>query len=209
MIRPTTKQFYKPIAVSLFILIINFNIIQVVHAEESSNNIFTTIAQVDRNIMDSLGSHKMASEPATKRDIQIENEVRCLGLNIYFEARSESEQGKRAVGHVVMNRVANKQYPNTVCNVVQQGGEKQLYRCQFSWWCDGRSDKPLNQKAWQNSLQLANAIYFGQSKDPTDGALWYHADYVSPYWSNSLTMGGKIGQHIFYLNKKQSKYALN
>ena len=131
-------------------------------------------------------------------------EVHCLALNIYFEARSEPESGQRAVGHVVMNRVAHPTYPDSVCQVVQQGGEQRLHRCQFSWWCDGRSDKPVNKKAWDKSLQLAREIYLGTSEDTTDGALWYHAIYVKPYWSDILRQGDKIGQHIFYLENRKS-----
>lgn len=209
MARTTKSPHYQSFAVCLFILTMHFSDTQVVFAAESSNNLFTTIAQVDNNQTGILGTHKVAREPLTKRDTQVENEVRCLALNIYFEARSEPEQGQRAVGHVVMNRVANQHYPNTVCKVVRQGGEEQLNRCQFSWWCDGRSDKPSNQKVWRNSLRLANAIYLGHSKDPTAGALWYHAVYVSPYWSDTLVLVRKIGQHLFYLKKKQPKYALN
>ncbi|MEW8301322.1 MAG: cell wall hydrolase [Candidatus Thiodiazotropha sp.] len=140
---------------------------------------------------------------------QIDPEIECLARNIYFEARSESEQGQRAVGHVVMNRVAAKGYPNTICAVVKQGGEKRRNRCQFSWWCDGRSDQPMNKRAWRRSLELAKAIFSGRSKDPTDGALWYHADYVNPVWSTALVLGKKIGQHLFYLSKKQPVYAMN
>ncbi|MEW8507124.1 MAG: cell wall hydrolase [Candidatus Thiodiazotropha sp.] len=140
---------------------------------------------------------------------QANPEIECLARNIYFEARSESEQGQRAVGHVVMNRVAAKGYPNTICAVVKQGGEKRRNRCQFSWWCDGRSDQPVNKRAWRRSLELAHAILSGRSKDPTDGALWYHADYVKPVWSSALVLGKKIGHHLFYLSKKQPVYAMN
>ncbi|MCG7880512.1 MAG: cell wall hydrolase [Candidatus Thiodiazotropha endolucinida] len=141
--------------------------------------------------------------------LEISKEIDCLARNIYFEARSESEQGQLAVGHVVMNRVAHEGYPDSVCAVVKQGGEKRRYRCQFSWWCDGRSDIPMNKKAWQRSQDLAEAVYRGQSKDPTDGALWYHADYVNPVWSTALVLGKKIGQHLFYLSKKRPVYAMN
>ncbi len=126
-------------------------------------------------------------------------ELQCLALNIYFEARGESEKGKRAVGHVVMNRLNHRKFPNSVCAVVQQGGAKRLYRCQFSWWCDGRSDMPNKNKAWQESVRIAHEIQQGDSTDPTDGALWYHAEYVSPYWRTAFQQGPKIGQHIFYL----------
>ncbi len=130
---------------------------------------------------------------------QYEKDVHCLALNIYFEARGEPEMGQRAVGHVVMNRVAYSRYPDSVCEVVHQGGEQKRYRCQFSWWCDGLSDKPVDQTAWDQSLRLAQKIYLGSLKDTTDGALWYHADYVTPYWSKVFLKGAKIGQHIFYL----------
>ncbi len=125
-------------------------------------------------------------------------EVRCLALNIYFEARSEPEAGKRAVGHVVMNRVSSKRFPGTVCDVVRQGGELRRYRCQFSWWCDGRSDKPLNTREWHKSSEIALAVYWGRTEDPTAGALWYHADYVKPSWRKEFERGPKIGRHIFY-----------
>jgi spore germination cell wall hydrolase CwlJ-like protein len=141
-------------------------------------------------------------------DPQRDAEVHCLALNIYFEARSEPESGQRAVGHVVMNRVAHSGYPDSVCEVVQQGGEERLHRCQFSWWCDGQSDRPVNREAWNEARRLAREIYSGISKDTTDGALWYHATYVKPYWSELLLKGNKIGQHIFYLEHRRDAETL-
>ncbi|MCG7957511.1 MAG: cell wall hydrolase [Candidatus Thiodiazotropha taylori] len=144
-----------------------------------------------------------------QQSIALSNELHCLALNIYFEARSESAQGQYAVGHVVMNRVAHQGFPDSICAVVKQGGEKRLNRCQFSWWCDGRSDKPINRKAWLKSLARAFEVYLGQVKDPTYGALWYHADYVSPKWSKAFTVVTKIGHHLFYHKGKQPSLALN
>ncbi len=126
------------------------------------------------------------------------DEVECLALNIYFEARSEPEAGRLAVGHVVMNRVSSKRFPSPVCDVVRQGGELRRYRCQFSWWCDGRSDTPRNKREWQKSSEIALAVYWGRTEDPTAGALWYHADYVKPSWRKAFERGPKIGRHIFY-----------
>jgi spore germination cell wall hydrolase CwlJ-like protein len=70
------------------------------------------------------------------------NNLRCLALNIYHEARGEPVSGQCAVGHVVMNRVSDNHYPDSICGVVKQGGAVKRYRCQISWWCDGRSDRP-------------------------------------------------------------------
>lgn len=136
--------------------------------------------------------------PAAAQESNVREEINCLALNIYFEARSEPISGKVAVGHVVMNRVADARYPDKVCEVVKQGGEKPRNKCQFSWFCDGRSDHPANVKAWKESLALARVIYWGYSQDPTDGALWYHADYVRPHWRRALERGPKIGRHVFY-----------
>jgi spore germination cell wall hydrolase CwlJ-like protein len=138
---------------------------------------------------------------AAKPDVA--KEINCLAKNIYFEARSEPIDGKLAVGHVVLNRVADTRYPTSICEVVRQGGEEPLNRCQFSWWCDGRSDKPKNARAWQQSLVLARVVFWGYSEDPTRGALWYHADYVKPVWRKVLPVGPKIGKHIFYLNDRE------
>ena len=97
-----------------------------------------------------------------------DTEVRCLALTIYFEARGESELGQLAVGHVVMNRTRDADFPRTVCGVVQQGGEARN-RCQFSWWCDGLSDRPRDKSALLASLELAIQIYHGCSNDLTGG----------------------------------------
>lgn len=128
----------------------------------------------------------------------VTEDLKCLALNIYFEARSEPLDGKLAVGHVVLNRVADKRFPDKICEVVKQGGFKTLHKCQFSWWCDGRSDRPRNVQAWKESQVLARLIFWGYSEDPTEGALWYHADYVKPVWRTRLSPGPMIGRHQFY-----------
>jgi spore germination cell wall hydrolase CwlJ-like protein len=125
-------------------------------------------------------------------------QLRCLALNIYHEARGEPDEGKIAVAQVVMNRVESRRFPNSVCKVVMQGGERRRYRCQFSWRCDGRPDSPKDRGAWRDSWRVAQQVITRQLDDPTNGALWYHADHVKPYWRKAFTRGPKIGQHIFY-----------
>ena len=127
-------------------------------------------------------------------------DLECLAMNIYHEARNEPEAGKLAVGHVVMNRVSDARFPGTVCGVVMQGGQERRHACQFSWWCDGKDDHPRNPRAWAESQFLASRIFAGNSMDPTDGALWYHADYVAPSWRKALVQGPQIGRHKFYLS---------
>lgn len=122
----------------------------------------------------------------------------CLALNIYFEARGEPEAGRRAVAHVVLNRVDDRRWPANPCAVIAEGWPEAGRKCQFSWYCDGHSDVPRADASWRDARRLAELVYWGRSKDPTGGAFWYHADYVSPLWSKHLRRGPKIGHHIFY-----------
>ena len=133
---------------------------------------------------------------------ELPGDTYCLALNLYHEARGEDASGVVAVGNVVLNRVQSKRFPNTVCKVVKQGGQRR-YKCQFSWWCDGRSDRPRDAAAWRDSRSLAKDVLAGKFDDPTGGALWYHADYVQPNWQMDITRGPKIGRHIFYASAKR------
>lgn len=129
--------------------------------------------------------------------VDIDEDLHCLALNIYHEARSEPLSGQIAVAQVTLNRVASKAFPPSVCEVVKQGGQ-QRNRCQFSWWCDGKSDQPTEPRAWRRSLELGRQVLANQTPDPTDGALFYHADYVEPRWSSAFQQTAQIGRHLFY-----------
>lgn len=134
----------------------------------------------------------------------------CLAQNIYFEARNQTVEGQVAVAWVTLNRVTSKQYPNTICSVVRQAkldkqGNPIRHQCQFSWYCDGRSDRisssAVAQRAWKDAQLIANAILQAWAEgqiSPIGDATMYHADYVNPYWSASYTLVHKIDNHIFY-----------
>lgn len=149
-----------------------------------------------------LGMLTILPAPAQARDPSgygaVAQEIECLALAIYFESRGEPDAGQRAVGHVVMNRMKDDSFPGSVCEVVREGGQEVLHRCQFSWWCDGKSTVPANPVAWTRSMALARAIFWGFSDDPTAGALWFHAEYVDPSWNSRFVRGPQIGLHIFY-----------
>jgi spore germination cell wall hydrolase CwlJ-like protein len=135
----------------------------------------------------------------------------CLAKNMYYEARNQGTAGWMAVTAVVLNRVNDDRFPNSVCEVVQEGPTRKSWqdsnvripikhRCQFSWFCDGKSDKPKDKKTYNDMLGLADAILSNELPfyDITDGATHYHADYVTPAWAKTKTMTVEIGDHIFY-----------
>ena len=122
----------------------------------------------------------------------------CLALAVYYEARSEPLVGQVAVAEVVLNRVEHAAYPPTICGVVQQGGTGR-YRCQFSYWCDGRPETPLDDRAWRRAKVLAKLTHGRVLTADIEDATHYHSTYVSPYWSASMALVATIGRHHFYL----------
>ena len=145
----------------------------------------------------------------------------CMALNIYYESRSDNLAGQYAVADVVLNRVQDSRYPDTICEVIQQGPVKESWKtkqdpdlseseriynpirhkCQFSWYCDGKSDDPQSETGWAQAQYVAGAImYSGKYRGMTEGATHYHATYVRPKWRLDRGMNhiGRIGAHIFY-----------
>ena len=135
----------------------------------------------------------------TARELRREvAEHKCLSQAIYFEARSESEMGRLAVAKVILNRVKSPFYPDSICEVVYQNAEKRN-ACQFSFACDGLSDRARNAKAWRRARTLASRAIAGEGEvQAIATATHYHADYVQPKWSGAMTRLVKIGRHIFY-----------
>ena len=149
-------------------------------------------------------------------EVAYDKEVNCLAENIYHEARSQGDSGRVAVAHVTINRVLSKRFPDTVCGVVRQARTKPSWKtgkptpiinkCQFSWYCDGKVDSINEPKAWKASLNVAHDIYFHRIEadihnDTVNGAMWYHATRVSPYWTSSMRQVAHIRKHVFYSYK--------
>jgi len=136
--------------------------------------------------------------------------LECLALNIYHESRSDSFAGKLAVADVTINRVQSNLFPNDICEVVKQtvtkinwkGNEVPVRnKCQFSWYCDGKSDAPREQHAWEESISIANTFMVSdQYQGITEGATHYHTRTINPVWVNDrgMRMVGIIGEHKFY-----------
>ncbi|MCP4561528.1 MAG: cell wall hydrolase [Bosea sp.] len=125
-------------------------------------------------------------------------EQRCLAEAVYFEARSEGEQGRAAVAQVVLNRVKSGLYPNSVCGTVYQNASRYL-ACQFTFACEGKSLRITEPGPWRDAVRIAREVYDGTTYLAEVGAsTHYHADYVRPYWARKLKKMDTIGRHVFY-----------
>lgn len=126
------------------------------------------------------------------------HEQRCLAEVIYFEARSEGEDGRAAVAQVVLNRVKSGRYPASVCGVVYQNRHRKL-ACQFTFACEGKSLRVTERAPWQAAVRIARDVYEGKIYlEELENSTHYHADYVRPRWAKKLKKLDVIGRHIFY-----------
>jgi spore germination cell wall hydrolase CwlJ-like protein len=123
--------------------------------------------------------------------------LECLTTAIYHEARSQTEDGQRAVAQVVLNRVRDRAFPASVCGVVYQGSQRRT-GCQFSFTCDGSLARRIEPNAWDRARSVAQAALSGEVYAPVGSATHYHADYVTPWWASSLAKIGAVGAHVFY-----------
>lgn len=121
----------------------------------------------------------------------------CLTAAVYYEARSETVEGQRAVAQVVLNRVRDRAFPKSICGVVYQGSTRST-GCQFSFTCDGSMLHQREPVAWARAAAVAQGALAGLVYAPVGAATFYHAYYVLPWWAPSLNRIGAIGSHIFY-----------
>jgi spore germination cell wall hydrolase CwlJ-like protein len=129
---------------------------------------------------------------------QAGREKKCLAEAIYFEARSEPEEGQAAVAQVVLNRVSSGLYPASVCGVVYQNRHR-WHACQFSFACEGKSLRIADQDSWATARRVADDVMDGRTYlADVGGSTHYHANYVRPRWAKRLKKMDVIGHHIFY-----------
>jgi spore germination cell wall hydrolase CwlJ-like protein len=145
------------------------------------------------------------SEIITKPEVQavdpagaepLDDAITCLSRSIYWEAKGEGTAGMEAIANVVMNRLGHEDFPNTICKIVMQGQEQGS--CQFSWWCDGRSDDVQEEKSYTIAKEIARKALNRQLTDRTDGAMYFHHRKLNPDWSSKFIHTIDIGDHIFY-----------
>lgn len=133
----------------------------------------------------------LAAQPAPKGDAQFQ----CLAETVYHEARGEGIAGQVAVAEVVLNRVDDPRFPRSVCGVVHQSNAQ---GCQFSWTCDGMSDRISERAAWDQAARIARAMLDGAPRSLTDGATFFHTHAVRPSWARRFERTANIGAHSFY-----------
>jgi spore germination cell wall hydrolase CwlJ-like protein len=153
---------------------------------------------------DMVSAYVQAGYQPMEQRIDTANAERdCLAQAIYHEARGESAEGQLAVANVIVNRARSSQFPDSLCGVIYQNANKGLYRCQFTFACDGRDNTPGERRAWAASQNLAKQVYaeFATGKDIgvlPGSALYYHTTAVAPTWSHTFSQVAAVDSHIFY-----------
>ncbi|MCK5424010.1 MAG: cell wall hydrolase [Emcibacter sp.] len=191
------KIILKIVAVVFCFLLLGFSLLPQIEVEAS----IQPTGQMDANLLASNPSRYYDADVAVLMTLQpmdiSDKSFKCLAQAVYFEARSEPFEGQVAVAYVILNRVKDRRYPNSICGVVFQN-EKRRHRCQFSFACDGLSDNPYELVAWNVARRVAGGTLRNATSDVTARSTHYHAKYVSPRWAKSLQPTIQVGSHIFY-----------
>lgn len=195
-------------AMGVFLSVCSILAFSVIGSSAYTENAMADTAQIpDANVANIDEMFRTTLSIATHGETILEadeNALECMTKNIYFESGTESWTGKLAVGRVVLNRVGDSRFPDTVCGVVYEArtdanGNPRRNKCQFSWYCDGKHDRPQDQDRWVEAQGIAwNMVEEGKYRGITEGATHYHATYVNPRWAKTLQLVGRIGAHIFY-----------
>ena len=156
-------------------------------------------------------SNELSADMIEQRNDFIDNpenyaEEFCMAQNIFFEAGIDNLAGMAAVANTVLNRVEHDYYPDTICGVIHQGqkdanGNMIRHKCQFSWYCDGKSDRIPESQNWERAKRVAwDIMHTNEYRGLAEGATHYHATYVNPNWARQRDMDevGRIGEHLFY-----------
>lgn len=130
----------------------------------------------------------------------VDNDLKCLARNIYYEARGESEQGQRAVAKVTLNRVASSRFPDSICDVVyEKRWDKRRGRYVGAFaWTELDSLPRLKSEQWRRAWKAAESVYENPQSVLLKGALYYHAARIKPKWARQKKRVKRIGHHIFY-----------
>ena len=113
------------------------------------------------------------------------NDRYLLAKVIYAEARGESYTGQVAIGAVVLNRVRDSRFPNTVAGVIYQPWA-------FTAVNDGQINLEPNQKAYQAADDALNGW------DPTYGCVYYYnPQTATSKWIFTTKKVTQIGKHVF------------
>ncbi|MFJ4346267.1 cell wall hydrolase [Pseudomonas sp. NPDC089401] len=126
----------------------------------------------------------------------MDDSITCLARTIYWEAKGADEKDMSAVASVVINRLGKDGFPDTICGVVKQGVESKA--CQFSWWCDGRSDQVEEAGRYDVAKEIARKALNQQLKDSTGGALYFHDRNVHPDWAKVYRKTAETRHFLFY-----------
>lgn len=184
----TTNKTYLVIGATVFAANVGYHVVndRISNVEEQVTAIRSDIRDIKQAVLESNPINIKYNK----------NDAECLARNIYYEAGVEDMTGKIAVGNITVNRVKTKYWGNNICKVVYS-------KAQFSWTKEKkRAWLTLKGKTWEDSKLAAQAVLSGIKVKQLNSALFYHADYVSPYWCDKSKKAIKIGQHIFYNQAK-------
>jgi spore germination cell wall hydrolase CwlJ-like protein len=152
---------------------------------------------IDRNRRMRAASFHLRTAPTAVRQA-----AECLATAALYEA-GDDKRGQQAVMQVILNRVRTPGFPRTVCGVVYQGSTRAT-GCQFSFTCDGSVQRRPVRSGWAAARRRARTALSGRVDEAVGRATHYHADWLVPYWRDSMVKIARVGTHLFYVRRNRA-----
>jgi spore germination cell wall hydrolase CwlJ-like protein len=180
-----------------FIFVVIFFGLLIVGKHSKGQIISEAVAEQPRTFSQVINENISIPEKTVEVDPK---ELKCLAEDIFFENRNNGIEGMINVAFVPLNR-AEKENAN-ICDVINEP-------YQFSYKLDPYNkvknfitNNVIERAAYRQALNVSKMVLSGQIKDPTHGALYYHALYIdAPYWTASKRIALRDAVHIFYKDK--------
>ena len=136
----------------------------------------------DKPAVKAVSARPYAVELTTQKITLSDAEREMVERVVAAEARGESFEGQAAVAEVIYNRCINR------CLSVEE-----------VIWADKQFAYPYGGEISKDTKEAVAAV-FDYEILSLDGAEYFHANYVKPYWANEFEEVCKIGGHVFYKN---------
>lgn len=138
---------------------------------------------------------------AFKSEMDYRRAVDCMAKSLYWEAKGKEEgkTGMVMVGLVILNRVRHNDYQNDICSVVKAKNA-------FSWFSDGKSDRPKEQDRYRLAETIAKQLIAGKHSDklPPNVTFFKTCDSYSEFFTK-LRFYKQYKSHCFYHHPRKKK----
>ncbi|ATE63735.1 cell wall hydrolase [Rhizorhabdus dicambivorans] len=144
----------------------------------------------DDRIVDDGIDRVLFKEAIASASSKIDKQLECMAKVVHHEASNQPRSGQLAVAQLIMNRVGQDRFGESVCEVVNQRG-------QFFQTASYNPKRTTDR--WATAVEVSRQAMAGAGDQVVPGAVFYHAASHSPNrFFRTRQRISMVGDHVFY-----------